>query len=262
LDQLHYFSVWNAPANQTLYGNFEWFRNIFGSPAGAINARYNRMMPTSAGSLYTTVGQTDSARSFWNPFFAALPRTQLAAGQPALSTLAQLFGFVHQNGHTTLDWFQHVTAIMHKYAQFFNGSTPLKSIASKGIGAVLVHARPQANQATRDWLYPAAIPGSFLSSRFNALREIPTAVKLDFQHSDHEIEEIAEQYAILTSTNVQWARNNAAQHGMTVINVDHTHEGPYWNNPSHRRVNGINLKQQFAQLISYRYHQTTANKSN
>jgi len=261
LDQLHIFSIWPVPSNQTLYGNFEWYRNIFAQPANAHNVRHNRMSPVSAGSLYTTAGQTDNARSFWNPFFAPQARNQIAAAQP-LNQIAQLFGFVRQNGVVTLDWFQHVTSIMHKYVQFFNGSTALKSIAPNGIGSVLVHARPQGNADTRNWLYPAAIPGAFLSSRFLALREIPTAVKLDFQHSDHEIEEIAEQYAILCSTNVQWARNNATQHGMTAINVDHTHEGTYWNAPSHRRVNGVNLKVQFAQIISHRYHQTTANKSN
>jgi len=261
VDQLHYFAVWTVPANQTLYGNFEWYRNVFSTAVGTGTTRYHRMAPTTTGSLYTTDAQSNSARSFWNPFFSTQTRNDNSAGNPTFNQIAQLFGFVNQHGQVTLDWFQHVTIIMHKYAQYFNGSTSIKSISPTGVGAVLVHARPQANQGTRNWLYPAAIPGPFLSSRFNPLREIPSAVKLDFQHSDHEIEEIAEQYAILTSTNVQWARNNATQHGMTAINVDHTHEGSYWTAPSHRRADGINLKVQFAQLISHRYHQTTANKS-
>lgn len=261
LDQLAYFSTWIVPPNQTVYGNFEWFRNIFSAPANAQPTARFRIGPHSCGSLHATQNQVNAAREFWNPAFANFARINTAAGQPALVNWSQILGFTNQTGHVQLEWFQHVTIVMQKYCQYFNGSRALKTISPTGLGSVLVRAVPNSAVATRNWLYPRNIPDAFLSSRFAPLHEIPTQLSLNFVHSDHEIEEVAEQYAILTSTNIQWSENNPAQHALAQIHAAATHVGDYWNMMTHRQATGINLKVQYAQLIASRYHQVTALRS-
>jgi hypothetical protein len=261
LDQLAYFGTWTPPDGQTIYNNFEWFRNIFSVPSAAHATRFNRLGPHSTGSLFSTQSQTESARAFWNRAFQGFTRLNAADGQPALNSWVQLLGFTGQTNTIQIDWFQQIAIVMQKYAHFFNGSKQLKTISPVGLGAVLVTAKPQGNTETRNWLYPATFPGPFLSSRFAPLREIPNAVRLDFAHSDHDVEEIAEQYAILCSTNVQWSANNAPQGTWRRINRQNTHEGDYWTMMTHRQALAINLKAQYAQLIAGRYHQSVATRS-
>jgi hypothetical protein len=258
LDQLQYFATWVIPQNQQIYTNFEWYRNIFSVPVAVTDLRRYRLAPNCSGSLYSTNAQVDAARAYWNPYFTGQPRTNVA--NPPFHDWSQIFGFSRQNDASNITWWQHVSSVMAKYCQYFNGSKTLKTLSPTGTGSVLVSAIPQTNQGTRDWLYPAAFPQGFLSSRFAPIHELPDGLRLMFNHSDHELEEVAEQYAILTATNVVWFENNAAQHGFARVQRVNTHRGTYWVSPPHRRSGPINLKVQYAQVIASRYHQVSANK--
>jgi hypothetical protein len=261
LDQLYYFATWAATGANTVYGNFLWYRNVFSQGVGTYN-RLNRIGPQLCGSLFATQAQVDAARTFWNAAFASgFTRINAAQGQTALSQYLQLFGFVAQDGTVQLNWFQHTSLVMQKYTQYFNGSVPLKSVSPVGIGAVAVYGDPRGNGPTRNWIYPNENTiEPFLSSRFNALREIPPTLIVQFTHSDHELEEQAEQYAILTHTNMRWSVNLTTQHQWAVINEGNIRSGDYWTMMSFRFSGSISLKTQFAQLIASRYHQQAANR--
>ncbi|ACA81390.1 coat protein [Beet cryptic virus 1] len=261
LDQLHYFATWTIPAEQILYTNFQWYRNIFSLGLGAGNAN-NRIGPQLCGSLYSPRAQVDSARAFWNAALSSgITRTNAAEANGAFYTYAQLLGFISQNGTLQLDWFQQVAVVMQKYTQYFNGSTPLKSISTIGIGAVAVIGAPTPDPATRDWFYPAATGiEPFLCSRFAPRREIPNTLGMIFSHADHELEEQAEQYAILTHTNIRWSPSVVAQNAWTAVNDGASRNGDYWIMMNYRFSTRISLKTQFAQVIASRYHQQAANR--
>lgn len=261
LDQLAYFARWVVPAGQSLYGNFEWFRNILSLGIGASSPTF-RMGPNLCGSLYSTQTQVTDARNFWHARFAGFTRFNAAAGQAVPTEWTQLLGFTTQTGVSQLNWFQHVTIIMQKYCQFFNGSVPLKAISPTGIGAVSVFGRPVNNADVRNWLYPdVADLTPFLSSRVLPLRDISDNLSIIFEHADVDAEEVAEQYALTSHTNIQWNANIATQNGWTVIDRNTTHTGSYWQMMAHRYSSRISFKMQYAQVVASRYHQQSANKT-
>lgn len=261
LDQLYHFATLPIPANQaSSYTTFQWYRNVFSQGIGAQNIRH-RLGPQLCGSLYTTQTQFDAARNFWS---AALANnfTRTNAANDEFTNYAQLFGFESQAGIPQLNWFQHITIVMQKYSQYFNGSAPLKSVLPTGIGAVVVYGLPESNASTRNWLYPAAAGVEpFTTGRFDPRREIPANLGIRFRHADHELEEQAEQYAILTHTNIRWSANIVTQNALTQIDVGATHTGDYWQMMSYRFSPRISLRTQFAQLIASRYHQQAANRA-
>lgn len=247
LDQLYYWSQYANTTASPVYTNFEWFRNVFGHPLSTnTNNKNIKLSPTLSGSLYTTKSQNDASYDFWNAVLSGFTRFTIATHTH--TSYEQLLGFASPTMSLQIDWFQHVSIVMQKYCLHFNGSLPLKAISPVGIGATLVYAKPAANTATRNWLYPATLPGSFKSNKFDPAHPMPSALSLTFNHADHEAEEIAEQYAILTSTNIMWSENNGTQNGFTAISRAATHDGTYWDAPAHRRVHQINLLQQFGQI--------------
>jgi len=263
LDQLAHFAQWQIPANQTVYANFEWYRQIFrvASSANAGRLRNHLLSPPAVGSLYSTDTQVTAARAFWSSNLQTFARVNAAAGQPGLTNMAQFLGLTSQAGIAQYTWFPQVVAVMQKYCHYFNGSRPLKLISPTGLGAIEILAVPSANGQTRNWLYPEHLPSPFLSSAFPPPHGLPLEMRLTFQHADHELEEIAEQYAIITAPNISWARNNAAQHNRAALNDNNVRIGDFWNMMAHRQMYLANLLQQYGQLIASRYHQVTANKA-
>jgi len=263
LDQLKHFSSWNDPANvaNSTYTTFHWYRNMFNVPIGAGISLY-KVGPQSCGSLFCTQAQHDTARSFWASVLGDFVRINRAAGQLPLTDLLQLMGFRSQDGNLQVNWFQQVAITMQKYCQFFDGSVTLKSISPVGIGAVAVIGLPANTTSNRNWFYPTA-PSleAFASNRFAPRREIPSNLSITFEHSDPELEEQAEQFAVLAHTNMCWS-NLTTQHHWVAINDAQVHTGEYWNLSKFRHSPRINLKTQFAQLIASRYHQQTANRAN
>jgi hypothetical protein len=261
LDQLYRFATLAFDAQlQTNYATFEWYSNIFNQDVNTHNARL-RLGPQLCGSLFTTQAQCDSARAFWNPAFAN-GFTRIDAANGPLMAFPQLLGFISQDGALQSNWFMHISLIMHKYAQYFNGSVPLKSISPVGIGASVIYGTPLEDTNVRDWLYPAAAAiAPFRSTRFLPRRELPATLAVRFAHADHEIEEQAEQYSILCHTNMKWYVNNATQNNHTAIEGNYIHQGEYWNFTPFRYSPPVSLKTQFAQVIASRYHQQAANRA-
>jgi len=262
LDQLAYFATWTAPAQQTVYGNFEWYRNIFSTPSSVGNGAIRRYLlsPPGAGSLFCTESQVNSARNYWNGFFSNFTRIGHPNNNTRMNNILQILGFQTTTGAHQADWFQYVAIVMQKYGMYFNGSKQVKNISPVGLGASLVHGTLIDSTSSRNWLYPANMPSPFLSSRFAPAHEIPSDIHLNFEHSDHNIEEVAEQYQLLCSTNVSYA-TVTTQHGRTQLTDALTRHGDYWDMMPHRQIDEINFKQQYAQLIASRYHQSVALKA-
>lgn len=258
LDQLHYFATY-TPANVAdYYTHFEWYRNVFSRGVGTTPA-LARIGPNLCGSLYAPRSQFEYARDYWNSALAVgITRTDAAAAP--LTNYLQLLGLQSQTGIGQINWFQHVATAMFEYSRFFNGSTPLKDINVVGLGAVATYGTPLQNTATRNWLYPAdADLAPFTATRTTPRREIPNELRIHFNHSDHELEQQAEQYAIIAHTNIRWYENIATQNERTAINRDHLYQGDYWDMMTLRHSFNVSLKPQYAQLIASRYHRLTPN---
>lgn len=263
LDQLYYFATRVDPqaANASTYTTFQWYRNVFSQGLGTYD-RLNRIGPQSCGSLFTTQAQYDSARTFWaSAFGTGFTRINAADGQPVLTTFFHLLGFQSQDSTWQVNWFQHVVIVMQKYCQYFNGSVALKSISPVGIGAVVIRGTPNSNASARNWVFPANNSiEPFTSTRFAPLREIPAELGVIFHHADPEIEEQAEQYAILCHTNINWSNLNP-QNQWAAIPAASCFDGEYWNMTCFRHSPVIRFKVQYAQLIASRYHQQAANRA-
>jgi hypothetical protein len=262
LDQLFYFSQWNPPANQTLYGHFQWYRNIFSEPSSGNNNRLRRFMlsPPGAGSLYTTAAQTTAAYTFWNAALQGFNRID-AGALPVLTDISQLLGLNDQNFAGQIHWFQHVSSVMQTYSKFFNGSRPIKSISPVGLGACEIVGTVGNSTVARDWIYPQNMPDPFLSSRFNPPHAIPSDMLTSFSHADHTIEEQAEQYQTLAQTNVFYS-DVVTQHGhVQLVANQNILYGDYWLMARHRHADNLNFVNHYMQVISHRYHNSVANKT-
>ncbi|XP_047339602.1 uncharacterized protein LOC124943088 [Impatiens glandulifera] len=224
LDQLYAFSQFPIHANQTTtYATFEWYRCIFSQGVDSHNLLL-RMGPQLCG--------TD------------------------LTSYSQLLGFVSQDNVEQIEWFQHIAMVMQKYASYFNESVPLKSVLTNGIGAVAIVGRPNSDFNVSNWIYPNnAMIEPFLTGRFNPRREIPSELRVIFSHSYHEFEEVAEQYAVITHTNMCWGSVFEIQNGFVAINESVLRQGDYWNMGSFRYSRPVGLKIQFSMVIASRYHQ-------
>lgn len=262
LDQLHRFATTPLEANTTTnYLTFQWYHNIFQQDTDEHDARLH-LGPQLCGSLFTTQAQCDNARNFWSAALATgITRANANEGNPAFANYFHLFGFLSQNNTSQMNWFQQTVTVMQKYAQYFNGSVPLKSILPTGIGACVCYGYPRNNPAVRNWVYPPLNElTAFLTSRFAPRRELPDTMRIRFSHADHEIEEQAEQYAILTHTNMRWI-NVPTQHTWAAIDDTQCHEGSYWTMIPYRHSQYVTLKPQYAQIVASRYHQQAANRA-
>nr|ATG29854.1 coat protein [Raphanus sativus cryptic virus 4] len=263
LDQLIHFARYVDPnaAGVSSYATFQWYRNVY-SLTAANAVRAHRLGPQLCGSLYTTQTQYDTARNFWSSALVNLTRTNATAGQPRFSNYAQFFGFIAQDSTLQANWFQHVVLTMNKYCQYFNGSVPLKTILTTGIGSVIIKGTPKLNPDTRRWIYPPNTQiEPFTSTRVDPRRDIPNDLTVRFEHCDHELEEQAEQYAMTSYTNLVYSNEIPTQNQWAQINTAQTHFGPIWNFPSHRSFADGRHKAQYAQVVASRFHQQAANRT-
>nr|CEK42599.1 coat protein [Black grass cryptic virus 1] len=258
LDQLYAFATWtpaNHVAGTSTYTTFQWYRNIFSVGSTTRDIR-TLMGPQHCGSIYSSPGQFDTAQDFWQQFFVTGFTRTNAAANPAVpfTNLYQYLGLQSQSGAPQFHWFQPAAEIMDLYSRFFVGSKPLKAILTSGLGACAIYAAPNNSAAVRSWLYPAATAiGPFHATVPRALRDIPDTLSLCFNHSDHKLEPIAEQYAMLTNINILWATITTANN-WTGIDDTITHAGPYWTSFPHRHSASTRLKNNYQQVIASKYH--------
>jgi hypothetical protein len=259
LDQLIHFA-----RDTNAYATFEWYRNIFseGTTAPTTNAPRNRLGPQTVASLYCRDSQFTSARTFWS---AALPAGQYsrytAANAAGMLTFAQFLGFQDNAGTIRFTWFTNIVATMQNYAQFFNGSKPLKSISATGLGACIPRGIPASSTSVRNWLYPAALPGVVRSNTMVPIHSFPNTLHIHFEHADHNLEEVAEQYALTCSINVDLSQNNAAQNGWNALLHPSQYSGSAWTMLAHRSSPAQTVYHMYSQTVTSRYHQSTPHKS-
>lgn len=260
LDQLYRFATFELPEGvNSPYETFTWYSNIFSVAANAVPATC-RLGPQLCASLFTTPAQCEYAYNYWNNVLSDnFTRVNSQAGNTPLHDYNQFLGFRSQRGHHQTDWFQHVVTTMQEYCKYFKGSVALKAVSPVGIGACAVFGEPIRSSAIRRWYYPRrSTLTPFTSARVSPLRDIPDDLAVKFYHSDHEVEEQAEQYAILTHTNMKWYTTVQAQ-PPDAVNPGDIHQGSYWTMPTHRVSPDVRLKTQYFQVIASQYHTLTPN---
>ncbi|KAI3845708.1 hypothetical protein MKW92_038052 [Papaver armeniacum] len=262
LDQLQHFATAAlAPEEASNYTTFQWYGNIFSQGHGDHDQRL-RLGPQLCGSLFTNQHQHDAARTFWGHVLQGQHRINANDGHIAFDNYLQLLGFRSQDGNHQLDWFQPVMHVMQKYCLHFNDSIPLRQITPISIGSVSMFGIPTNSVSVRNWFYPpddAIAP--FPSSRFAPRREIPSDLTVTFQHADHELESLAEQYAILTHTNMRWTPTLEAQHDLQAVNDDDVRHGHIWTMTTHHRSVPVQFKNRYSLIIASHYHVQKSNRT-
>ena len=254
LDQLSAFADSQPPENSTsTYDSFLWFDNIFNQPI--TEASVNHFLgPHSCCSYHVSQQQHNKAHHYWSIRLNDFIRTDFTAGHPPFTNINQFFGFTTQYGHAQISWFMQISLIMQVYCQYFTGSVPLRAILPTGIGAVAVRGQPRPSAVVRSWLYPRNRDiHSFSSAYESALRPIPETLAVTFRHSDHEIEEQAEQYAISTHTNINWSTVNNTRTNFPTILENQTHSGRYWSRMPHRIHDDVQVIDQYGPIITAYY---------
>jgi hypothetical protein len=265
LDQLVHFVVFQPTAPATRYSSFEWFRSVFGANNNASSR--HRIAPNSAASMYVSNAQTETAHPFWQGLIgttaAPIYTRQTVANVGLFDNFFQFCGFVdgRANPRMHTDIFNAVSRCMQTYCQYFNGSIALRAIAPTGLGAGIPRGVPQSNVSTRDWLFPQNFPQARLSNYGLAIHPLPAHLGVRFEHADHELEEVAEQYAITTHINVDLGHaNNATQHGFPAI--QNNYSGSAWTMLMFRRSGNVQIHNAYGHTIASRYHLSTAARAN
>jgi hypothetical protein len=265
LDQLVHFVVYTPTAPATRYSSFQWYRSIFG--LASANSAPLRIGPQAAASMYVSQQQVDTAHPFWQGLIgttaAPIYTRQTSANVELFDNFFQFCGFVDGNANPRMhtDIFNAVSRCMQTYCQYFNNSVAIRAISPTGLGATIPRGIPQGNATTRDWLYPAAYPQPRLSNYGLAIHPLPAHLGVRFEHADHELEEVAEQYAITTHINVHLGHtNNAPQNGFAAPTNNYT--GDAWRMLMFRKSGFVQIHNAYGHTIAARYHLSTAARAN
>jgi hypothetical protein len=206
-----------------------WYTNIFGVAAPAPgpaagntsflmyspNARSNPYCPDSQVRAFHRTGThwlnllptTPGVAAFTSPYTLGANATNLNLwqilafqGPPHVPAIA--------NRHYS--WFDKVSSVMQKYCKFFHHSVPLSAISPSGIGAIYIETRLLNDATTADELlgpinsrpaYSTAAPNRYDNKTV-------TNIRFTCAHPDPTLEELAEQYGVLTGLNVDWTNVN------------------------------------------------------
>jgi len=206
--------------------------------------------PTIAASLWAPSGVLNNARVFWGSRITRLPQ-QVAANVGNVNTWPKFFGLQSFNNADASSWLQTVNGVMQTYATFFRGSRPLGTILCTGLGAIIPRGIVQNNVVVRDYVYPDAPPDA--GTMLLIGRDFPTNFEMIFEHPDHTLPELAEQYAALTSVNIDFSQV-PVQHGATAIDDAHIRSGPFWTVARIRRSGRINVNAAYSQMVASHYH--------
>jgi hypothetical protein len=265
LDQLHHWTFWTVTAGNTRYANFEWYRSVFGQAAAASGP--HRHSPNSVAPLYVSNAQHDAAHIQWlsilGPNANSVYTRHNAVSAAAFDSYFHFCGFhdANANQRTVVDIFTAVARTMQSYSLYFSGSVPLKAIATAGIGAGIPRGIPTTHADIRNWLYPNGYPAPRPSNSQRAIHAIPRLFSVRFHHADHELEEIAEQYAITTHINIDLGHaHNAPQHGYVApVNTVH---GTLWTMVNFRSTGVTSVHDSYGLTIASRYHHSTQLRPN
>jgi hypothetical protein len=207
-----------------------WYTNIFGVAAAAPgpvatpesflmyspNARSNPYCPDSQVRAFHRTGThwlnllptTPGVAAFTSPYTLGANATPLNLwqilafqGPPQVAAIA--------NRHYS--WFDKVSSVMQKYCKFFHHSVPMAALSPTGIGAIYLETQLLNDAVTAAALlgpintrtaYSTAAPNRFDNKTVENIR-------FTVAHADPSLEELAEQYGVLTGINVDWTNVNA-----------------------------------------------------
>lgn len=259
LDQLARFGASVPETDQdSNYTTFQWYSNVFNIDFKDAENLYF-VGPQTCGSLYVTQSQYDNARRFWASRLGNFTRLNFNPNQPNLTNFEQVLGFTIQNGTNQFSWFPVVAMVMGNYTRYFKESVPLKSIDIAGIGSTAIHGHPKRSATVSQWLYP---PDNhitpFTSTRFEPLRPIPYDLDVTFSHAHHGIEKLAERYANIAFTNINWSKiDNDNDKFIGVEENAPFYTGDYWKMLPHRStcpVSAFSVSSLYTNVVASRYH--------
>jgi hypothetical protein len=253
IDCLRYHAGTTFNAQNPATGSSRIYHRIFGQDPATTQTGWNLLGPSVVASIVSTTQIVENSVAYWSTRTDLLPAA-FTSNVTRLSNIAQFFGFQGSDGNDSLRWLQPVFAVMQTYCSFFRGSVPLASISPVGLGASIPRMLIASRTATRDWIYPNAPPTAD-TSRLG--RQPPAAFRTRAIHSDHTLPEVAEQYAQLTTINVDFS-SISAQHGHTEINNDRIRAGPIWELTDQRQGMLIAPHHGYSQMVASHYHSSVS----
>ncbi|BCY26959.1 coat protein [Rhizoctonia oryzae-sativae partitivirus 4] len=253
IDQLVYYANWTG--NQT-NPKFVQFRNVFGEPiSGSEVLTRTLVAPNCASWSYQSTGRQNVTHEFWVANRNLLPIRPNIQGTMSYNDYFKYFGFNNPNGTNASKWIDIVFSDMANYCQFVKGSVPLSTVPYVGIGAVIPRMIADPSTDLNDYVYPSI---QELRDRRHLAghRLFPNNLTYTLTHGDLTLEQIAEQYAMLTCVNTNLSRATV-QNGWTQIDETNVREGPFWEVTDYKISRGINPTQGLQTNIPAYYHAST-----
>jgi len=156
-------------------------------------------------------------------------------------------------------WFEQAAGIQARYAQFFKGSVPLSAITPVGIGSCITVVTYAANNArlTQPWQYSAYVPavqGGAAAQRAYFTRLEVNSLNARMSHSDHALEEIAEQCGQIAAVNV-----SLTTAGFVAPTDAQIRTGHVWTLPDIRQTQQYDIAPGIYSRLVSSYHEDTRN---
>jgi hypothetical protein len=261
IDQLQWLFAQPATVTDTLVAS-SFYSNIFNQAAAATGTFRNLMLcPNARFHVYMVPTQIGILRSR-AAYFQFPTRYLGTSASTARLTISQFLRFTDAQG-SFYNWFDTIARTMQRYCQFTHHSSTLQAISPTGLGASSVRVDFQANLS----LIPAAvetedIPGTGDNSttpptpatqRYQNYR--PTRFLIQANHCDVELDELPEQYGLLTALNGDW--HNVANGAVDAPLNATIREGPYWSLPVVRLSPTTQPTRGFGTIISSEYTSDT-----
>jgi hypothetical protein len=222
------------------YANHRYFTNIFGVAVTAAGLpTIGQMMDTPHGRHTPFVTETrHNAFTAWINRIAFPTRAELTAmvALPGDLTIEQSIAFTDA-ANNYLPWFAEFAPAMAVYARHFEGTVSMSRISTRGLGAAGNICRFAQNSrispaiATFVAVVAGAAPAHYTPS---AIVSTTCAVR----HNDPNMEELAEQYGMLSMVNVDL---NGAGNGVAPPGNGLLRQGPYWTYPTLRSLSNVNI---------------------
>jgi hypothetical protein len=246
LDQIRRIQETGIPV--TGFNDHRYFTNIFGVAAQAAPDWTHEWMYSVHSRFVPFVPET-RLNSFiqWINRSKIPTRPQINAWQAGstLLSIEHFFGFFDPLGNY-IPWFESVAPVMSIYCKHFEGSVSLSRISHRGLGASGIVFRPTQNsrylpRALRFTAAAGGIPAHYRPDE-------PATLAMNGSHNDPNMEEIAEQYAMLSATSVNLM--GSAQPGAPPVPTNARQRlGMYWASPIMRHCPLVNVLPGFALTV-------------
>jgi hypothetical protein len=240
LDQIRHEADTAIPAN---FAAHRYFTNIFTVPAAAANlAATGKLLDTPHGrhTPFVTEQRLEAHRA-WISRIAFPTRAQLTAmiALPGDLTIEQSIGFTDAT-NAYMPWFAEFAPVMTVYARYFEGSSPLSAISTRGLGAAgnicRFTAGSRISPAPATFVAATVAPALIVVAHYLPSAVVNTTCQV--RNNDPNMEELAEQYGMLSMVNVDL---NGAGNGVNPPGNGQLRSGPYWTYPTLRSLSNVNI---------------------